>query len=527
MGIFYGCYPDHDPKNAKGTDTESLKNQKLYYHLLGTNQSEDVLCVEFPENPKYLIGWVDLSECGRYLFVKPSQDCKYNLLYFYDLEKNSKEGIKNKFDLVPIVEKFEADIDFVTNIGQKCVFHTNKGAEKFKLVTIDMENPAETKWTDLVPETEDKLEWACGVAGDKLITCYMHHVKNTLQLRDLTSGDVTYSFPLDVGAITGFSGELKHKEMFYKFSSPITPGTMFHVDLTESSPKSKVHIETKLSGFDSSKFRVEQVFYPSKDGTKIPMFVTMRKDFVADGSSPCLLYGYGGFSISQTPCFNTVFAFWIQHFGIMAVANIRGGGEYGESWSNSGRLNNLQNCLTDFQMAGEWLVENKYTSRDRLTIKGGSHGGMLVGACVNQRPDLFGAGVASVGVMDLLRFQKFTVGYAWVSNYGSSDIADQFDNLRKISPLHNIDVPPTCQYPAVLLVTADHDDRVVPSHSLKHIATLQHTLGQTGKQTNPLMIMVETKAGHGGGKPTSKTIDEYTDVFCFLIKALGIKYVSS
>ena len=258
-GIFYGCYPDHNLSAATGTDTEALKNQKIYYHVLGTQQEEDVMCVEFPDHPKWMTG-LDLSECGRYLFVMPSQDCKYNLLYFVDMEKSAKDGIKGKFDLIPIVEKFEADFEFITNFGSKCVFHTNKGAEKFKLVTINMENPLESKWTDLVPETDDKLEWACGVAGNKLITCYMQHVKNTLQLRDLASGEVTFSFPLEVGAITGFSGELKHKEMFYKFSNPITPGTMFHVDLSGSNPQSKVHIETKLSGFDSSKFKVEQVF---------------------------------------------------------------------------------------------------------------------------------------------------------------------------------------------------------------------------------------------------------------------------
>ena len=259
--MFYGCYPDHGTDQATGTNTEELKNQKLYYHVLGTSQTDDVMCVEFADHPKYMIGWPDLSECGRYLFIKPSQDCKYNLLYYVDLEKSAGDGITKKFDLIPIVEKFEADIDFVTNVGQKCVFHTNKGAEKFKLVTIDMNDPSESKWTDLVPESDDKLEWACGVAGDKMITCYMQHVKNTLQLRSLSTGEVIYNFKLDVGSIVGFSGELKLKEMFYKFSSPITPATMFHVDLTQSTPVSKVHIETKLAGFDSSQFRVEQVCF--------------------------------------------------------------------------------------------------------------------------------------------------------------------------------------------------------------------------------------------------------------------------
>jgi len=522
-GVFYGCYPDHDVSCATGKDTKSHENQKLYYHRVGTKQEEDVLCVEFPEQPKWMIG-ATLSDCGRYLFVMPSQDCKYNLLYFCDLESVAKDGINSKFVLTEIFTKFEADYDFVTNQGSKCVFHTNKGAQNFKLVTIDLSAPSESNWADLVPEGEDVLEWATGVAGDKIVTCYMQDVKNTMQLRDLSTGEQIYSFPMDIGSVTGFSGDIRHKEMFYKFSSQITPGTIYHIDLAGPVPLSKVLIQTKVTGFDSSQFKVEQVFFPSKDGTKIPMFITMRKDFVPDGSSPCLLYGYGGFSISLTPYFSPVHTFFVQHFGIMAIANMRGGGEYGEKWSNSGRQAKLQNCLTDFQSAAEWLISSKYTEKQKLTIYGGSHGGMLVGACTNQRPDLYGAAISAVGVMDMLRFHKFTVGYAWVSNYGCSDVAEEFQNLLGISPLHNIKERDECQYPAVLLLTADHDDRVVPSHSLKYMATLQNALSTSAKQTNPLMIRVDTKSGHGAGKPTSKSIEEYTDLFCFLVKSLGIQY---
>merc|ERR1712179_220055 len=332
-GVFYGCYPDHDLTCATGKDTKSHENQKLYYHRVGTKQAQDVLCVEFPEQPKWMID-AAVSDCGRYLFVMASQDCKYNLLHFCDLEVVAKDGINSKFALTEIVTKFDADYDFVTNQGTKCVFHTNKGAQNFKLVTIDLTSPSESSWVDLVPEGEDVLEWATGVAGDKLITCYMHDVKNTMQLRDLSTGNQVYSFPMDIGSVTGFSGDIRHKEMFY----------------------------------------------------------------------------------------------------------------------------------------------------------------------------------------------KFTVGYAWVSNYGCSDVADEFQNLLGISPLHNIKERDDCQYPAVLLLTADHDDRVVPSHSLKYIATLQNTLKTSAKQTNPLMIRVDTKSGHGAGKPTSKSIEEYTEMFCFLVKSLGIQY---
>jgi len=524
-GVFYGCYPGHDAEHATGKDTTSHGDQKLYYHRVGTPQKEDVLCVEFPEHPKWMIGSV-VSDCGRYLFVLPSQDCKYNLLYFTDLQKEAagEQGIQGKFTLTEIVTEFDADYDYVTNQGTKAVFHTNKNAENYRLITIDLEKPAEANWVDLVKEGEDVLEWATGVAGDKLITCYMHDVKNTMQLRELNTGAEVHKFPLDIGSVTGFSGDIRHKEMFFKFSSQITPGTIYHVDLGGSQPQVTTHLETKVHGFDNSNYKVEQVFYPSKDGTKIPMFITMRKDFVPDSTSPCLLYGYGGFSISLTPYFSTVHTFFVQHFGIMAIANMRGGGEYGERWSNGGRLDKLQNCLTDFQCAAEYLIKEKYTQKEKLTIYGGSHGGMLVGACANQRPELYGAAVSAVGVMDMLRFHKYTVGYAWVSNYGCSDKKEEFPNLLGISPLHNIRAVEGVQHPATLIMTGDHDDRVVPSHSLKYCATLQNTLGCNQGQTQPLMMRVDTKSGHGAGKPTSKSIEEYTDIFCFLVKSLGLQY---
>ena len=315
-----------------------------------------------------------------------------------------------------------------------------------------------------------------------------------------------------------------------------------------------LHLEfsCQVHGFDNSNYKVEQVFYPSKDGTKIPMFITMRKDFVPDSTSPCLLYGYGGFSISLTPYFSTVHTFFVQHFGIMAIANMRGGGEYGERWSNGGRLDKLQNCLTDFQCAAEYLIKEKYTQKEKLTIYGGSHGGMLVGACANQRPELYGAAVSAVGVMDMLRFHKYTVGYAWVSNYGCSDKEEEFPNLLGISPLHNIKAVEGVQHPATLIMTGDHDDRVGYFSSTKSTSfefeckggaqsqsevlchPAKHPWCQSGEcltfllqwpqinlhhqgQTQPLMMRVDTKSGHGAGKPTSKSIEEYTDIFCFLV----------
>jgi len=280
--------------------------------------------------------------------------------------------------------------------------------------------------------------------------------------------------------------------------------------------------ETAIKGFKSSDYSVEQVFYPSKDGTKIPMFIAYRNDFKKDGSMPCMLYGYGGFNISLTPYFAISKLFFVQHFGCLAIPNIRGGGEYGEKWHNSGRLLNKQNGFDDFVGAAEYLIQEKYTRSEKLCIRGGSNGGLLVGACINQRPDLFGAAEAAVGVMDMLRFHKFTIGHAWCSDFGNPDKEEDFHYIYKYSPLHNIRPQ---QYPAVLLTTADHDDRVVPSHTLKFAAQLTHVAGELTQQSAPLMARVETKAGHGGGKPTKKVIEEIVDVYSFLAKAMDLTFI--
>jgi len=441
------------------------------------------------------------------------------------LSEQCGEGVKEKLAITPLVpEKFEADYDYITNVGTQFYYHTNKNAKRFKLVCIDINNSDESKWKDIIVEHDkDVLEWVACVAGDKLVTCYMHDVKNTMQLRTLT-GELVHSFDVDIGSITGFSGNIRHSEIFYSFSSQIVPGRIFHVDLSNSAVKQRLHTEIKVNNFNPDDFKLEQVFYTSKDGTKVPMFITMRKDFVPDGTSGCLLYGYGGFSISLTPYFSISQTYFAQHFGIVALANIRGGGEYGEDWSNAGRKLNLQTCLTDFQSAGDFLVNEKYADKSKLVIHGGSHGGMLVGACTNQRPDLFGASVAAVGVMDMLRFHKYTIGYAWKSNYGCSDEKQDFDNLVKISPLHNIRIPENGKYPAVLVLTGDHDDRVVPSHTLKYIGTLQHTMGGVDTQDKPMLVRIDTKAGHGAGTPSTKKIEEITDMYSFLVQAINLQY---
>lgn len=524
-GIFYGCYLDQEGK-TDGSETETNKNQKLYYHRVGTPQSEDVLVVEFPEEPNFIIG-SGVSDCGRYLIVTPQKGCQDNLVYISDLE-TVKYEISGKLDLIPIITKIEADYEFIANNGTSFIFRTNKNAPNYKLIIIDVENPAPESWQTLIPESEkDVLEWAEAVYDNYLAICYIQDVKSVLQLHDLKTGKLIKKFPLETGTITGFSGDRKYKDIFFQFASFLTPGIIYHCDLSNPQFDVEIFREIEVEKFDREKFTTEQVFYQSKDGTRVPMFIIYKKGLQKDGNNPCYLYGYGGFNISLLPSFSVTRLVFIDNFdGVVAVPNIRGGGEYGEKWHRGGRLENKQNVFDDFQSAAEYLIQEKYTCNKLLTINGGSNGGLLVAACANQRPDLFGCAVANVGVLDMLRFHKFTIGYLWVSDYGSAENEKDFEYLYKYSPLHNIRIPddPNIQYPATLLSTADHDDRVVPLHSLKFIATLQHTFRNHPYQKNPLLIRIEKKAGHGGGKPTAKIIEEITDIMCFIVNTTGIKF---
>eukprot|EP00096_Caligus_rogercresseyi_P010239 TRINITY_DN3663_c0_g1_i1.p1 TRINITY_DN3663_c0_g1~~TRINITY_DN3663_c0_g1_i1.p1 ORF type:complete len:707 (+),score=227.58 TRINITY_DN3663_c0_g1_i1:204-2324(+) len=521
-GIFYSAYSEHTSE-ATGRNASALSNHKLYYHVVGTTQDKDVLVVEFPEHPQWIIS-SEVSDCGRYLFIFVSEDCENNLLYYADLQALPEGEITKKLELTQVAGEFEYEFEYITNMGSKCVFRSNRGSPNYSLLVIDLQDLK--TWTELVPEQKDAvLNWAICVNQDKLVLCYMKDVLNTIQIHELPTGKFLSQLPLPLGSVRAASGSKKHKEFFYKMSSMISPGEIYWADLSKSPMESTLYYETKIEGFDSSQYEVKQVFYNSTDGTKIPLFIGSKKGYPLDGKSPCLLYGYGGFNKALSPSFSISNLFFIQHFGYMAIANIRGGGEYGKIWNNEGKLFKKQNCFTDFQCAGEYLIKEGYTCKDKLSIMGGSNGGLLVGACINQRPDLFGGAVAQCGVMDMLRFHKFTIGHLWISDYGNPEEKDHFANNLKYSPLHNVREPEgKVQYPATLLTVADHDDRVVTSHSLKLIAELQHVLGKLPKQTHPLMIRIDTKAGHGGGTATSKSIEEVADSFSFLVRALGYEF---
>jgi len=414
------------------------------------------------------------------------------------------------------------------------VFTTSWSAPKKRLIRIasflDVAKGADASaWVDLIPERPDPLESAIAVAEEFVMVEYLKDVKSEVSIHRLADGSHVRTLDLPIGTVVGLVCKRSQSEVFVKLLSFLEPGIIYRIGDVATGGALEVVNSTELAGgVDLTAFETHQHFYESEDGTKIPIFVMHRKGLSLDGSNPTLLYGYGGFNISLTPNFSVSRLLWCQHFrGVFAIANIRGGGEYGLDWHNGGRLNNKQNCFTDFQYAAKFLVSKGYTAEKHLAIQGGSNGGLLVCACANQAPTLFRAVVSQVGVLDILRFHKFTIGHAWTSDFGDPEKPEDFEVALAYSPLHNIKAPPedgTWQYPSILMLTADHDDRVVPLHSLKVIAELQYTAGSSKGQQNPLLIKVDTKAGHGAGKPTSKVIDETAHTYAFVADATGAKW---
>ena len=501
-GFFYSRYDEPKGDSLKATNYF----QKIYYHKLGAPQSEDVLVYERPDQKDWLFGG-NVTEDGNYLIITVFQgtDVK-NRVYYKDLKASDASVVK-------LLDNFDAAYNFIGNDGTRFWFQTDLQASRGKIVEIDITNPAPANWKVVVPETKDALQSA-SVVDHKLILNYLKDAYTQVRIHD-TAGKLVgeVQFP-GIGSAGGFGGKAKDKETIYYFTGFTTPTTIYRYDMTTR--KSTIFRQPKVE-FNPNDYVTKQVFYQSKDGTKVPMFITHKKGLKLDGNNPTYLYGYGGFNISMTPAFSVGNMVWMELGGVYAQPSLRGGGEYGEDWHQAGMKLKKQNVFDDFIAAAEWLIANKYTSTPKLAIGGGSNGGLLVGAALTQRPDLFGAALPAVGVMDMLRFQKFTIGWAWVSDYGSSDNPDEFKALYAYSPLHNI--KPGTSYPPTMITTADHDDRVWPGHSFKFAAALQAAQGGSA----PILIRIETKAGHGAGKPTSKTIEEIADRWAFLLKTLNIK----
>jgi prolyl oligopeptidase len=503
QGFFYSRYDE--PKAG-----EQLKGvnyfHKLYYHKLGTPQSQDRLVYDRPDQKEWGFNG-GVTDDGHYLIVSISQGTDTrNRLFYKDLRERDAK-------VVELLNDFDAEYSFIDNDGPLLWFRTDLNAPRGRLIAIDINHPERKNWKEIVPQTSETLGGA-NLVDDQFILTYL---KDAHSLVKIVARDGAFIRNVDlpaIGTIAGFGGKRKDTETFYSFTSFITPGTIYRYDM--NSGRSTIFRQPKID-FDPSQYETTQIFYPSKDGTKIPMFITRKRNLKSDPSIPALLYGYGGFNISITPGFSVSKLVWMEMGGTYAVANLRGGGEYGEEWHQAGMKQNKQNVFDDFISAAEWLIQNKYTSTPKLAIEGRSNGGLLVGACLAQRPDLFGATLPGVGVMDMLRFHKFTIGWAWTSDYGSADDPEQFKTLYAYSPLQNI--KPGVKYPATLITTADHDDRVVPAHSFKFAATLQEA--QAGDK--PILIRIETRAGHGAGKPTTKQIEESADELAFLIHELKFK----
>ncbi|NEO49858.1 MAG: S9 family peptidase [Moorea sp. SIO4A3] len=503
QGFFYSRFDE--PNEA--TKLEDLNYyQKLYYHKLGTPQSEDILIYERPDQKEWGFSG-RVTEDGNYLIITVFLGTDPKNLVFY---KNLQDP---DAPVVELIKEFDASYSFIGNDQSVFWFSTDLDAPRSRVIAIDTNHPAQAQWQEVISQADETLE-GVGLLNNQFVADYLKDAHASIKIFDLDGYFVREVELPGIGSVGGFNGLRYDTETFYSYTSFTTPATIYRYDMV--SGESTIFRQSQVD-FNPDDYETKQVFYPSKDGTQVPMFITHKKGLQLDSNNPTYLYGYGGFNISITPNFSISNLIWMEMGGVYAVANLRGGGEYGEDWHQSGTKLNKQNVFDDFIAAAEWLIGAQYTSPKKLAIAGGSNGGLLVGACMTQRPDLFGAALPAVGVLDMLRFHKFTIGWAWCSDYGSPDDPEEFKALYAYSPLHNL--KPGTPYPATLITTADHDDRVVPAHSFKFAAALQEA--HEGEQ--PVLIRIETKAGHGAGKPTSKIIEEIADKWAFLLRTLEVQ----
>ncbi len=508
-GFFYARF---DKPQAGTALTAANYFQKLYYHRIGTEQAADTLVAENAAEKSW--GWgAEATEDGRWVVIEVSpRNGRKNGLMVLPLVNGALVSTLDGSKPKPVLMAFDAEYQVVGTAGNSLVIKTDKDAPNGRLISVDIDASALANWKTVVPESRDALQRASAVGG-RYVLQYLHDASSVVRVYAADGQPVRDVALPGVGTTTGFGGHANSTETFFSYGSLINAPEIWRYDVATGEAALWKRPKT---AFDSAQFETRRAFVTSKDGTKFPVFIAHKKGLVLDGNNPTLLYSYGGFNISMTPGFSVTAATWMQMGGVYVLASIRGGSEYGEAWHQAGTKLKKQNVFDDFIAAAEWLIAQKMTNPKQLAINGGSNGGLLVGAVVNQRPELFGAAVPQVGVMDMLRFHKFTIGWAWVSDYGSSDDAAQFQALKAYSPLHNIRAGKI--YPPILVTTGDHDDRVVPAHSFKYTAQLQAT--DTGPA--PKLIRIETDAGHGAGKPTSKLIEERADVLAFIANAFGM-----
>jgi prolyl oligopeptidase len=498
-GFYYSSY-----NKPTGSELSAKTDQhKLYYHKLGTSQKEDKVIFGLNEKRRYVGGYV--TEDENYLVITAATSTSGNELYYKDLSKNGA--------IINLVNNFDNDYNVIDNVGTKFYIETNYNAPNKKVVTFDLANPKQANWTDFIPETENVLSTSTG--GGYIFAEYMKDAVSQIKQYDY-EGKLVRDIKLPgIGSAGGFGGKKEETTLYYSFTNYVTPGTIYAFD--PKTGDSKVYNKPKVD-FKSEDYESKQVFYTSKDGTKVPMIITYKKGTELNGKNPTILYGYGGFNISLTPSFSIANAVWMENGGVYAVANLRGGGEYGKKWHDAGTQMQKQNVFDDFIAAAEYLIKEKYTSSDYLAIKGGSNGGLLVGATMTQRPDLMKVAIPQVGVLDMLRYHTFTAGAGWAYDYGTSEQSkEMFDYIKAYSPVHNVKAG--TKYPATMVTTGDHDDRVVPAHSFKFAAELQAK--QTG--SNPTLIRIDVNAGHGAGKSTEAIINEQVDIQAFILYNMGVR----